>query len=508
VVLPKRCSHFARGGGDRHQADEEDAINTLKDLDRKLKGRVILLPSSSMEKTNEDKAEVKDLTWSKPTPVPMAIVRPANEDDVSIAVPILANLKTKRGISFRVRSGGHHYNAYSSVQDGIVLDLSRLNSYELNKERSNDGIDEQGGSSTSTAWIGPAVDGGTIWKELVRNHGVGVLMGGCPAVNQGGFILGGGFSYWSRQYGLGCDRLKQARVVLADGSTVIANSTNEHRDLFWALRGAGSAGVGGVVTAFQVDVFDTQDEQVYGLGLISTIEETARFMSNMKDERLSKNVGMSLFLFPEKYYGPDFVCPYNWYDTGIDNLRAGMETLNSTFHRMLSKETANRFGLEMKSATEYSRNGLMDGRLWRVWNGFLMPEQCTPSTIKKLLYLLKEMRDLGDEYVTVEILLWGGAISEINPEDTAFYWRRGLFNVCVNLGVPTHVAGSKEIFDRQEIVLNKAWRKLEKYLKGCYYNYPERDASLKDYFGGNVGRLRRIKKRYDPDNVFSHPQSF
>lgn len=187
-----------------------------------------------------------------------------------------------------------------------------------------------------------------------------------------------------------------------------------------------------------------------------------------------------------------------------------MEVLNSTFHEMLSDETAKRFGMEMKSATEHSKSGLMAGRLWRVRNGFLMPDKCNnPYTIAKLLSLLQEMRDLGEGYVTIEILLWGGAIAKIDPKDTAFYWRRSRFNFCVNLGVPPNVPNANEIFDRQQVMIKKAWRKDEKkYLKGCYYNYPERDASLEDYFGGNVRRLRSVKKWYDPDNIFGHPQSF
>ena len=120
------------------------------------------------------------------------------------------------------------------------------------------------------------------------------------------------------------------------------------------------------------------------------------------------------------------------------------------------------------------------------------------------------MRDLGEGHVTIEILQWGGAISKIDPKDTAFYWRRGRFNVCVNLGVPTNVANAEGIFERQQAMLDKAWRKVERrhHLKGCYYNYPERDATMGDYFGGNVSRLRRIKKKYDPEAIFSHPQSF
>lgn len=129
--------------------NEEEVASILKELDTKLKVNVITSPSSihSIASTNDD------LTWCKPTLIPMAIIRPSNEDDVRIAVPILAQLKKERGVDFRIKSGGHHYNAYSSVSNGIVLDLAKLNSYKLDKKE-------------QTAWIGRpflVVPYGTNW---------------------------------------------------------------------------------------------------------------------------------------------------------------------------------------------------------------------------------------------------------------------------------------------------------------------------------------------------------
>ncbi len=101
-------------------------FSILKELDAQIKGRMILLRSLA-----DGAKEAEDLTWSKPTPVPLVAVRPADEDDICKTVPILARLKRRHGIKFCVKSGGHHYKAYSLVRNGIVLDLSRLNSYKL-----------------------------------------------------------------------------------------------------------------------------------------------------------------------------------------------------------------------------------------------------------------------------------------------------------------------------------------------------------------------------------------
>ena len=481
--------------GNETAAGNNEVILLLQDLNRQLDGTIIFANNKKYGDNGWSEDRLHRLTWIQPAPVPLAIVQVASEQDVSRAVPVLAQLDHRFGVPFRIKSGGHHYHGYSSVGQGVVLDLAKLNSIDIEPRL--------------LAWLGPAVRGGDIWKQLIRKHKLGAIMGGCPAVNVGGFILGGGFSYWSRLYGLGCDRLVQARVVLANGTIITANATNEHSGLFWALRGAGSAGVGGVVTRLQVELFPTQDAQVYGMGKIPTVEQAAHYLSAIGKLKLPGQAGLTLFLFPKKFFGEDFISLYNWYDNGMDQLEEGLSFLNETFHQVLGTETARNFTLEIKSGTDHSKGGIMEGRLWQVWNGFLMPGRSTPKIWKKLLRLLKDIRDQGEEYVTVEILLWGGAISEKQPDETAFYWRRGLFNICVNLGVPAHVENAEAIFERKRAFLDQAWSKVERFLDGAYYNYPVqgRAGTPQGYFGKNRHRLKRIKKTYDPDNVFHHPQS-
>jgi FAD/FMN-containing dehydrogenase len=93
---------------------------------------------------------------------------------------------------------------------------------------------------------------GLVARELdaaTEPPGLALVLGGCGSVGIGGFTLGGGEGALSGKYGLSCDNLLSATVVLADGRLVTA-STDQHPDLFWALRGGG--GNFGVVTSFRL----------------------------------------------------------------------------------------------------------------------------------------------------------------------------------------------------------------------------------------------------------------
>src|SRR5262245_975980 len=120
------------------------------------------------------------------------------------------------------RGGGHCFAGRSS-RDGILLDLSGLDGISL----ADNGI----------ATIGAGVRLGELYASL---HSYGrTLPAGCgPTVGIAGLTLGGGIGLLGRRYGLTCDRLVGAQVVLADGSVVECSDDSEP-DLFWALRGAG-----------------------------------------------------------------------------------------------------------------------------------------------------------------------------------------------------------------------------------------------------------------------------
>src|ERR1700733_919260 len=161
---------------------------------------------------------------------PSAIIVCADAEDVSMAVRVAAD----NGLRLTVRGGGHNV-AGRSIRDGaLLLDLSRLRNVEVNQE-----------SRIAT------VQGGALWRDADRAtalEGLATTGGLISSTGVGGFTLGGGAGWLMRKYGLACDNVRSAGVVLADGRFVRA-SAEEHPDLYWGLRGG--AGGFGVVTSFE-----------------------------------------------------------------------------------------------------------------------------------------------------------------------------------------------------------------------------------------------------------------
>jgi FAD/FMN-containing dehydrogenase len=150
----------------------------------------------------------------------IAAVRQANQDDMHIGMC----------------SGGHSW-AQNHIRDGgMMLDLARLRSIDINPTQ-------------MTAVIGPAVLAGELNLALVP-HKLFFPTAHAWTVGMGGFLLQGGFGWNSRNLGVGCQNVIGIDVVLADGTLVHASET-ENADLFWAARGAGP-GFFGVVVRFHL----------------------------------------------------------------------------------------------------------------------------------------------------------------------------------------------------------------------------------------------------------------
>src|SRR3954453_18078006 len=156
---------------------------------------------------------------------PAVTRRCASADEVADAIAEARD----RGLEIAVRSGGHCFAGRSSTT-GLLIDVEPIDDVELDGH---------------VATIGAGARLGTIYDALAA-HGRAIA-GGCgPEVGIAGLALGGGLGILGRRYGLTCDQIVAAEVVLADGRVVRCSDT-EHPDLFWALRGSGG-GQFGVVT--------------------------------------------------------------------------------------------------------------------------------------------------------------------------------------------------------------------------------------------------------------------
>ena len=189
---------------------------------------------------------------------PAVIVRVAGDADV---VRVIA-LARETGLELAVRSGGHSIPGHSVSEGGVVLDLGDMRAID---------IDPEGMTTWSETGI-TAVE----FANAAHEHGLALGFGDTGSVGIGGITLGGGVGYLARKYGLTIDDLLAADVVTADGEVRRVDAEHEP-DLFWAIRGGG--GNFGVATRFRFRLHELPTVVGGMLLLPATAETIARFIA-------------------------------------------------------------------------------------------------------------------------------------------------------------------------------------------------------------------------------------
>lgn len=394
--------------------------------------------------------------------------------DVQAAIRIAR----KHGLPLSVRGGGHDMEGRALRHDGLVIDLTRMRSVEVD----------------ATARIA-TVQGGARAEDLIgaaSAHDLVAVTGIGSSVGLAGLILGGGYGPLMPRYGLALDNLLGAEVVLADGQCVKANST-ENADLFWALRGGG--GNFGVVTSMQIRLHLLKN-LLSGLILFPWTEAEAvlrgyaDFMMSAPDE-LATTAGV--------FFGPDgapavFLTP-TWTGelTEGEQVVAQLERLGTP---ILSKvgQTSYSTLLRMADAQfEKSRYGAM--QMQTRWQTAI-----TPDTISAII---AAGNSSPSPLSVITVQSFHGAPTRVPLESTAFGLRQRHFLVLMMAAWELDAEYSGRT--PREWVRALSQDLAPDSLPGGYANLlgPKEHDQIAAAYGSNSTRLKELKRQLDPDGVFS-----
>ena len=232
----------------------EAMLSALEALTDEILGEVIL-------PTGDEYDEARALWNGAHDRRPHAIVRPRG------AVDIVAAMRYAREheLAIAVRGGGHHVAGHGSVDGGVVIDMSLMRGVWVDRERQV-----------------VHVQGGALWADVDRatqQYGLAVPGGTISNVGVAGFTLGGGIGHLSRAHGLSADNLVAVELVTSAGRVVTA-SAEEHKSLFWAVRGGG--GNFGIVTSFSFALHEVGPELWAG-PIVYRIEDAGKVLRAVRD---------------------------------------------------------------------------------------------------------------------------------------------------------------------------------------------------------------------------------
>jgi FAD/FMN-containing dehydrogenase len=411
---------------------------------------------------------------------PQAVVLCRTPEDVVEAIAFAR----RSGIEVAVRSGGHDFAGRSSGP-GMVLDLGPMRSLEI-----SDGL----------ASVGPGFRLGDLYAAA---HGVTIPAGCGATVGIGGQVLGGGLGLLGRSRGLTSDQMVAAEVVLADGRVVECDK-RRHEDLFWALRGAGSLGLG-VVT--RLTLRTVPEPAATSFHLEWPYERAAALIAAWQEWSPAGPDGLaaSLLVTVGGAAGADPVVHLFGSMIGSETETAALldEFVSVAGAEPASSERAHmRYG-SLKSYLAERGPGDQedkDGRPYMKSEFFREP--LPAGAVEALVERFVRGRRPG-EARKLDFKPWGGAYNRVPADATAFPHRDELFLLEHSVVVP---AG----FDAAATEAARAWLSDSWDLVhpsgsgGVYANFPDPDLpdEHRAYWGHNLERVQRVKERYDPEGVF------
>lgn len=423
---------------------------------------------------NEDYDKLRSVFYGGFDRHPAVIVRAANTADV---VRVITYARENH-LELAVRSGGHSMSGYGVSEGGVVLDLRDMRKLEIDAEN-------------RTAWVETGMTAGE-YTSATAAYGLATGFGDTGSVGIGGITLGGGVGYLSRKIGLTIDSLLAAEIVTADGQVLQVDADN-HPDLFWAIRGGG--GNFGVVTRFKFRLHPV-DRIVGGiLVLPASADVISRFAAAAEAAPDELSVIANVMtappmpFVPEAYHGQLILFGLFVYvgeteagEQAISPFRALAEPISDMIRPM-------RY-VEMFPPEDEGYHPTAVGETLFI-NHIDLDEAET---------IMKFLNASNAPMRVAQVRILGGEVSRIRDEATAYAHRQAkiMVNVAAFYENPDMKAARQAWVSEFAAALNQGD-------SGAYVNF------LPDNGGTRIGdayppqilaRLRDVKARYDPANLF------
>ncbi len=414
---------------------------------------------------------------------PAAIARCTGSADVMAAI----RFAREERLPIAVRCGGHNVAGNSVCDDGLVIDLISMRSVRADPSR-------------SVVRVGGGALLGDIDHEA-QAFGMAVPVGAVSETGIGGLALHGGLGFLTRKYGLTADNLVSADVVTADGALVTADEKN-HPDLLWALKGGG--GNFGVVTSFEFRLHPVGPEVYFVLTFYpaadsaKVLESFRSFMPGAPDELMAIAIYWNApegEPIPEEHRGAPVMVVVGCWCGPLDQGDRATRPL-----RRISTPIADVSGpMPYVEAQRLFDPDYPKGRRY-YWKSLYL-DGLSDDAIR---LACDAGADRPTPMSTVEVWALGGAMGRVRPEATAFYHREAPFLLTIEANAEDAAT------DEGNVAWVRRWYDAAARFSrgGTYFNFggfwEGGEEMLAQSFGINFPRIREVKTKYDPENVFQY----
>ncbi|KAB2977541.1 FAD-binding oxidoreductase [Streptomyces sp. SS1-1] len=393
---------------------------------------------------------------------PAVVAVPESAGDVAAAL-LMAR---ERGLPLAVRSGGHGLSGSGTNSEGMVIDLRRMNKITVLNRRKRL----------------VRVEAGARWAqvaEALSPHGLAISSGDHGNVGVGGLATGGGVGWLVRSFGLTVDRIRAVEVMLADGSAVRADASNEP-DLLWVMRGAGAGA--GIALAFEFEAIELRNVGV--AQLIARVDPAGHVLQRL-DAALKdapRELTTALMLSSQDFVTSAFITAV----VATDDehvIRRSIEPLLSIGDVALQQAGITPYTNLVPRQHMHSNMGQMRSS---TTNGLIT--DLTPAAARAIVDMAS-----GPTPAHIQMRSLGGAVSDVDPAATAFPHRHQRSLVIASTFPPYgHEA------------LGRAWEPVAQHTEGAYVNFvsnPDKATFDQIYPGPTGTRVAELWKRYDPEGM-------